>query len=158
MSFTHSIELGAGSGIVSLAIALHLRSSEITNRIFITDGLDVLIPLIRYNTSLNNSHILDKTSVQAARLSWGEDLPDCIPSKPDVIFAADCCYLEESFPLLLKTLKGLIGEESVCYFCYKKRRRADREMIRLLKKVFTVVEVQGKWQREAMFIYEIRRR
>ena len=52
-------------------------------------------------------------------------------------------------------MKDLIGEKSVCYFCYKKRRRADREMIRMLKRVFKVVEIEGRWQREGMFIYEI---
>ena len=49
----------------------------------------------------------------------------------------------------------LIGEETVCYLCYKKRRRADREMIRLLAKVFDVEEVGGEWQREGVVRYEI---
>ena len=74
------------------------------------------------------------------------------------MLAADCCYIEESFPLLLQTMKDLIGEVTVCYFCYKKRRKADKEMSRMLKKAFEVIEVEGPWQRQGMFLYEIRRK
>lgn len=74
------------------------------------------------------------------------------------MLAADCCYIEESFPLLLRTLQDLIGEGTVCWFCFKKRRRADREMVRLLRREFRVVEVEGKWKREGVFVFEVRMR
>ena len=144
--------------MLSLAIALRLYQTGTSNHIHITDGLDILLPLIQHNTSLNRTNILSSTTVLPAKLSWGEPLPDSIPQQPDIVLAADCCYIEESFPLLLKTLQDLIGEETVCYFCYKKRRKADREMVRMLKKAFEVVEVEGVWQRESIFLYEIRRR
>ena len=50
-----------------------------------------------------------------------------------------------------------MGEDTVCYFCYKKRRRADRDVIRKLGKLFDVEEVKGKWERDGVFLYEIRK-
>lgn len=73
-------------------------------------------------------------------------------------------YYEPSFPLLLETLKELLvgdekeiklgegenekegGEgggrtEQVCYFCMKKRRKADMRFVAALKKRFEVEEV-----------------
>lgn len=73
---------------------------------------------------------------------------------------ADCCYVEVSFPLLLNTMTELIVKETMCFFCYKKRRRADKDMIRMLMKtnVFLIKEIEGEWQREAIFLYEISRK
>lgn len=75
-----------------------------------------------------------------------------------MLLAADCCYLEETFPLLLSTMEELIGEKTVCYFCYKRRRRADKDMMKMVRKVFEVREVEGRWQTERVFLYEIRRK
>ena len=50
-----------------------------------------------------------------------------------------------------------MGVDTVCYFCYKKRRRADRDVIRKLGKLFDVEEVKGKWERDGVFLYEIRK-
>ena len=52
-------------------------------------------------------------------------------------------------------MKDLIGKQTVCYFCYKKRRRADKEMTRMLKRAFDVVEFEGNWQKEGMFVFKI---
>ena len=51
-----------------------------------------------------------------------------------------------------------MGEYTICFFCYKKRRRADREMIRKLSKLFNVVEIEGKWGKDGVFLYKIKRR
>ena len=50
-----------------------------------------------------------------------------------------------------------MGEETVCFFCYKKRRRADREVIRRLGKMFVVEEIKGGWDKDGVFLYEIKR-
>ncbi len=110
------------------------------------------------NISLNKTNIRKTTIVIPSQLQWGEPLPNGVPRHPDILLAADCCYIEASFPLLLSTMKALIGKETICFFCYKKRRRADKEMISLLMKEFAVVEVEGEWQRERMFVYEISRK
>lgn len=50
-----------------------------------------------------------------------------------------------------------MGNDSKCYFCYKKRRRADKDMIRKLNKLFEVREIKGKWQTDGVFLFELRR-
>lgn len=70
-------------------------------------------------------------------------------------------YYEPAFPLLLETLTELLGgvggearggeggegkdgregREQVCYFCMKKRRKADLRFVGALKKRFAVEEV-----------------
>jgi len=112
-------------------------------------------PYIEQNISLNKGNIRETTLVLPSLLKWGESLPNGVPQHPDILLAADCCYIEASFPLLLSTMKELIREETICFFCYKKRRRADKEMVRMLMKEFSVVEIEGEWQRERMFLYEI---
>ena len=64
---------------------------------------------------------------------------------PDVVLAADCVYFEPAFPLLLETLSALLESEdrpTVCYFCMKKRRKADMRFVKGLRKKFEVVEIK----------------
>ena len=61
--------------------------------------------------------------------------------KPDVILAADCVYFEPAFPLLMETLMELMGDETVCWFCMKKRRRADMRFVKKLRRSFRVEDV-----------------
>ena len=61
-------------------------------------------------------------------------------------------------PLLVDTMKTLMGKDTLCYFCYKKRRRADKDMIRRLSKLFEVVEMKGTWDQNGVFLYEIKKR
>ena len=70
-------------------------------------------------------------------------MPPGIPEEPDVILAADCVYFEPAFPLLLETMRELIGQETVCYFCFSKRMRADKDMTKMLGKVFEVEAIKG---------------
>ncbi|KAJ5655614.1 hypothetical protein N7507_007564 [Penicillium longicatenatum] len=128
------VELGAGGGLVGLAVA---RGCKTGSPIHITDQKP-MFSLMNDNIKLNH---LD-SKVTASILNWGEPIPEHIPAKPDVILAADCVYFEPAFPLLIATLQDLLGPESVCYFCYKRRRRADLRFIRMAKKTFDVVEVR----------------
>ena len=129
-----SVELGAGGGLVGLAVA---RGCKIGSPIHITDQ-QPMFSLMNDNIKLN--HL--ESMVTASILNWGEPIPEHIPSKPEVILAADCVYFEPAFPLLIATLQDLLGPESVCYFCYKRRRRADLRFMKMAKKTFDVVEVQ----------------
>ena len=51
-----------------------------------------------------------------------------------------------------------MGGGTVCFFCYKRRRRADRDVIRRLSKMFEVEEVKGEWDQDGVFLCEIRQR
>jgi protein N-lysine methyltransferase METTL21A len=93
-----------------------------------------MFPLMERNIALNSLNHL----VKAAVYDWGSPAPSSLPSCVDVILAADCVYFEPAFPLLLRTMTDLIGPNTICYFCFKKRRRADMGFIKQLKKVFEV--------------------
>jgi len=113
-----------------------------------------MLSLMQSNIALNN---LSPTNVQASIYDWGTPVPSSIPNPPDIILAADCVYFEPAFPLLLQTLQDLMGEETVCYFCFKKRRRADLGFVKSARKVFKVEDVEddpekGVWGREGLFL------
>lgn len=58
----------------------------------------------------------------------------------------------------MATMVALMGKDTTCYFCYKRRRRADKDMIRKLSKLFEVEEIRGKWEKDGVFLYEIKKR
>jgi predicted nicotinamide N-methyase len=147
------VEIGAGGGLVGLAMA---RGCQLEHPIYITDQ-EPMFSLMKENIQLNNLG----PNATAAILNWGEPIPNQIPSKPDVIIAADCVYFEPAFPLLITTLQDLLGPNSVCYFCYKRRRRADLRFMKMAKKAFEMEEIRddpgaSAYDRENIFIYTIR--
>ncbi len=158
------IEIGAGGGLVGLAVA---RGSLISNdrKLLITDQVPML-SLMKKNISLNALG----SKVDALVYDWGADMPAEVASQiettasrdnayPDVVLAADCVYFEPAFPLLLRTLADLIGPSTTCYFCFKKRRRADMRFVRQLMKKFAVQELdyEGSTQdkRDTIFLYKV---
>jgi hypothetical protein len=51
----------------------------------------------------------------------------------------------------------LIGDNTVCYFSFKKRRRADLQFVKVARKMFDVREVEddpdkGIYERESLFL------
>lgn len=90
----------------------------------------------------------------------GEPLPSVVVEmKPNVILAAECVYFEPAFPLLMMTLKALfeLNSEAIVYFCFKKRRRADLQFIKMAKKAFQVEEIFDEdrpiFQRQVLFLF-----
>ncbi|KAF9738465.1 hypothetical protein PMIN06_007358 [Paraphaeosphaeria minitans] len=146
------VELGAGGGLVGLAVAL---GCETNTTLHITDQVP-MFELMKQNIALN-----DLTSkVSATIYNWGQPTPSGLPKHPDIILAADCVYFEPAFPLLQETLKDLIGEKTVCYFCFKKRRRADLQFMKVAKKMFDVKEVEDDpekevYLRQSLFLFRI---
>ncbi|KAK4549882.1 hypothetical protein LTR36_005183 [Oleoguttula mirabilis] len=67
-------------------------------------------------------------------------------------------YHEPAFPLLQQTLRDLIGPETVCYFCYKRRRRADIHFMKAVKRNLAVEDVlddpdRAIYASENIFLY-----
>lgn len=153
----HRIELGGGGGLVGLAVAKECAASPPT--IHITDQ-DVMIPLLRRNIELNQL----SDSVHATILNWGDEEAARALPESKIILAADCVYFEPAFPLLLSTLETLLTDkDAVCYFCFKKRRKADIRFIKQVKKKFQITEVTEGVDREyckkqSIFLYIIKRR
>ena len=129
----------------------------LTTSIHVTDGHPPLLPLLQHNIDLNVPNLSLSTSVVPNLLPWGSSISPAIPCPPEILLAADCCYLEESVPLLTMTMKALMGNDTVCYFCYKKRRRADKDVIRKLSKLFEVKKINGEWVKDGVFLYRITR-
>lgn len=152
------IEIGAGGGLVGLAVAL---GCEVDNKIWITDQIPMLA-LMKKNITLNG---LDER-VGAEVYDWGTPPPSNIlrsgTEHPDIVLAADCVYFEPAFPLLLQTLEDLVGPSTTCYFCFKKRRKADMRFIRDMMKKFAVQQItyagREADQREGVFLYQVSRK
>ncbi len=113
-----------------------------------------MLALMQQNIAFNN--LEDK--VIASVYDWGADNISPIIGYPDVILAADCVYFEPAFPLLQESLEFLIGPQTVCYFCFKKRRRADSRFMSVVNKRFAVEPVlddpdRTAYARENIFLY-----
>ena len=133
-------------------LAIALKQGSGPGSIHLTD-LPHILPLLQHNISLN----APAAQVQATVLEWGAQPPENVPSFPDVILAADCVYFEPAFPLLLETLQTLMGNGTIGYFCFKKRRRADLKFVKLARKVFEFKEVEDDpdkevWEREKVHL------
>jgi len=157
------VEIGAGGGLVGLAVAL---GCEVDTPIYITDQVP-MFALMQKNISLNG---LDGRVV-AEVYDWGTPPPSSImrgsggeqqDHHPDIVLAADCVYFEPAFPLLLQTLVDIIGPSTICYFCFKKRRKADMRFIRDMMKTFAVEPVdyaeRDQHQKEGIFLYQVQRK
>lgn len=152
---TNSVEIGAGGGLVGLAVAQGCKTDK---PVYITDQ-EPMLPLMQANIARNNL----TSKVSAAVLDWAVPPSPDLPQFPAVVLAADCVYFEPAFPLLISTLERLLGPESVCYFCYKRRRRADLRCIKKIKKIFNVVELQDfpgyqDYSRDNIFLFKIQAR
>lgn len=115
-----------------------------------------MFSLMEDNIRLN--HL--QSAIKASVLNWGEPIPKDVPPRPDIILAADCVYFEPAFPLLIATLRDLLGPHSLCFFCFKRRRRADLRFMKMAKKTFDVQEVHDPhasvYERSNIFLYTIR--
>ncbi|KAG9309578.1 putative methyltransferase-domain-containing protein [Chiua virens] len=110
----HILELGAGTGIVAITLAI-LRSTldlgEQPGSVVTTD-LPSAIPILQDN--INANHPLTSTCVaQAAVLDWEHDefslaVQAQLDAGLDVIIMADVTYNTASFPALIGTLSRLI--------------------------------------------------
>ncbi|OAA68151.1 hypothetical protein SPI_00346 [Niveomyces insectorum RCEF 264] len=168
------LELGAGSGLVGLAVALARQTEDAcsgrpgrgpSSPVYITDQ-EPMRALMEHNIALNGL----QSEAKALVLNWGEPLPaDIHRLRPNVVLAADCVYFEPAFPLLLATLAALLspdmetpGEPTVVYFCFMKRRRADMQFLKQARKRFCVAEVADAdrpvFSRQGLFLYTLTRK
>ncbi|ODQ67283.1 hypothetical protein NADFUDRAFT_40450 [Nadsonia fulvescens var. elongata DSM 6958] len=155
------VELGSGTGLVGLAVAL--KETEVNQNkdleIWVTDQ-ECLIPLILKNTELNNL----SEYVHPIVLNWGEELPEIVKSANiDLVLAADCVYLETAFPLLKRTLLDLAGDGVQILMSYKKRRKADSKFFSAVRKDFEIIEVKNfadyeSYLRDGVHLYSLEKR
>ncbi|KAF7308808.1 Rhomboid domain-containing protein [Mycena kentingensis (nom. inval.)] len=152
------LELGAGTGIVSLVLGV-LRPND---RIVVSDVgrsiiplkaklerwiVDSAMPLLQHNIDQN------KSPTKAFVLDWDEEeLPECVKELDalDLLIMADVTYNTASFPALVRTIKSLVnlGETPPkVVMGYKERDAAERELWPMLLEIGVelkrVGEVEG---------------
>ncbi|GAA5825578.1 hypothetical protein JCM3770_006893 [Rhodotorula araucariae] len=140
------LELGAGTGFLSLSLAPHLSPAE--DRLVVTDLANVC-PLLQENLAAAERRWAARgvrpAEVLVRPLPWGdsaalaallaEDLA------PDIVLASDLIYFEFLYAPLLRTLLGLTepdneGHSAIVLFSYK---------IRSLVKEQPFWETFGRW-------------
>ncbi|KAJ7591050.1 putative methyltransferase-domain-containing protein [Mycena floridula] len=126
------VELGAGTGIVSLTLAL----LGVAGTIFTTD-LPSAMPLLENNIAINehlfvapSSH-LDWDDPTAFQGGDGWDLILQVPSS--LLNMADVTYNTASFDALVKTILGLLSPSTRILLGYKVRDPSERELWNMLK-------------------------
>lgn len=68
-----------------------------------------MMALMQRNLDLNPHHCERCTITE---LNWGEEIPEGIPSHPDVLLLADCVYLEKAFRPLVDTMRAMSTERT----------------------------------------------
>jgi predicted nicotinamide N-methyase len=121
-----AVELGAGCGLVGLALAR--RGVHVT----LTD-VPWLVPLAQYNIEANSS---GKERVQAAALRWGNlsdvrDVLAVVGGPPDVVLASDVVYREADFHVILDTIFALQCREAV--FAVRQREDTLQKFLRAVQ-------------------------
>ncbi|KAF2481342.1 putative methyltransferase-domain-containing protein [Neohortaea acidophila] len=102
------LELGAGTGFISILCAKHLEAKHLTT----TDGDEGVIESLKENLFLNE---LDDKNVNASVLRWGHGLAgswveeECETWPYDVVLGADITYEKPAIAALITTLRLLFN-------------------------------------------------
>ncbi|OJA11969.1 hypothetical protein AZE42_07246 [Rhizopogon vesiculosus] len=143
-----ALELGAGTGIVSIVLGILrglLDSAGKSGKIVTTD-LPSALPLLQTNITSSQS-LYPCNAPEAAVLDWDEtEIPTQVKSFVsgiDVIVMADVTYNTSSFPSLIGTLSRLIrfslsvapAKAPLIILGYKERDAAERTLWEMAEKI-----------------------
>ena len=92
------LELGSGTGLAGIAAAAAFQNA----RVVLTD-LDIALPALRHNVSLNGKTITDRVSVKEC--DWENPSEDVLKGPYDCIIAADCVWLEHLVKPFVSTMR-----------------------------------------------------
>lgn len=113
------VELGAGVGLVGMALAVLGADVVLTDQ-------EYALPLLRKNVQVNfegdQSH--GSTAPRVEECQWGEPLKGVLSEwqkRTDVIVFSDVLYHESSFLLLMQSLRALAAPTCDVYFTYETR-------------------------------------
>ncbi|XP_046839201.1 protein N-lysine methyltransferase METTL21D-like [Xenia sp. Carnegie-2017] len=113
------IELGAGTGLISLCCCLAGADVVCTD-------LKELLPLIELNMK-ENEHFL-KGKFESRELKWGESV-DEFPFF-DFIIMSDVIYYEESIKPLTDTIYKLSNKNTEVLVCYEDRMEGNKQYLK----------------------------
>ncbi|KAM4057448.1 lysine methyltransferase [Hirsutella rhossiliensis] len=98
------LELGAGTGYLSILCAKYLSSAHV----IASDGSDDVMSNLADNMALN--HVQDTARVSLENIKWGHEDGQVSGGPPvDVILGADITYDRSMIPALVETLMYLLG-------------------------------------------------
>ena len=83
------------------------------------------------NLAGNRHNIPSGRDISVSRLEWGQDVSDFGPPF-ELILAADVVYVEETFPLLIHSLRELSDVNTVVLLSCKRRYERDDRFFELL--------------------------
>ncbi|KII87255.1 hypothetical protein PLICRDRAFT_163256 [Plicaturopsis crispa FD-325 SS-3] len=164
------LELGSGTGIVSMTLAAMLSNSETlleTTTTVVATDLASAMPVLKRNLLINKA-LFSQVKICAAVLDWeahlaGEKapLPKCVRAMKsvDIIFMADVTYNTAAFPALMATLKRIntwARDKPMIVLGYKERDPDERtfwEMAREIGVKFERVGTQEGMGEEPVEIY-----
>jgi predicted nicotinamide N-methyase len=110
------IEIGAGCGALSIALAHFLSQSNVNSRIYITD-LPEELALIKRNV-LDNPGVSSNVYLIPYSLDWCSDTDiknlkeDCVGQEIDWIIGSDVVYEIQHFELLVSVLTKLASRKT----------------------------------------------
>lgn len=123
------IELGAGCGIVGIALAQSVPDCQV----ILTD-LPEAREIAQRNIDGMNPAMM--STVSFTELNWEQPLPDTVKSRShDLILVADCTYNPDSGPALVHTLSALVEKSprAVVLLSMKVRHRSELLFFDLMK-------------------------
>ncbi|PHH72444.1 hypothetical protein CDD80_4547 [Ophiocordyceps camponoti-rufipedis] len=121
------LELGAGTGYVSILCAKHLSCAHAVA----TDGSDEVVSKLAENFALNH---VDPSRLMAMKLQWGgeddeaEDDEVQTPGSYDVVLAADVIYDTRAVPALVATISHLVEARAGTEAYISATRRNERTL------------------------------
>ncbi|KAI0741358.1 putative methyltransferase-domain-containing protein [Daedaleopsis nitida] len=147
------IELGSGTGIVSLTLGA-LRSTRTTDQegCILTTDLESALPLLAHNVSTNDSLFIQSTRPKPLALDWddesfSEDI--CAAGGFDAIIMADVTYNTASFPAFVRTLASLVrlsppDRLPTIVLGYKERDPEERTLWEMVRGIGVTLERIGE--------------
>ncbi|EIW66798.1 hypothetical protein TREMEDRAFT_70051 [Tremella mesenterica DSM 1558] len=133
------LELGSGTGLVSIALSLAMTQTDRRGVVKITaTDLESAMDLMDENIALNQ-HLYESVVLSAKVLDWERPLPpEIAQNRPRLVIAADVTYNTASFPSLLRTISSLLmtpegNMQPVLLLAYKERDPGERELWDMLR-------------------------
>jgi len=138
----HVLELGAGTGLVSLTAAKVLSSMRSPAEITATDYHDTVLENLQYNVSLNAAG----SAVNIQYLDWSTFSPPSADVSPemdlegryDVILGTDICYSPPHVPWVYNTIHRLLGLNAIFHLLVPLRRGLEGDSARSVEDVFNM--------------------
>eukprot|EP00698_Gefionella_okellyi_P018442 TRINITY_DN551_c0_g1_i2.p1 TRINITY_DN551_c0_g1~~TRINITY_DN551_c0_g1_i2.p1 ORF type:complete len:231 (-),score=52.13 TRINITY_DN551_c0_g1_i2:1014-1667(-) len=145
------IELGSGTGLVGIVIALLGANVTLTD-------LTPMLPLIQENVTRN----VPSANVRVVAHEWGSDVSD-LGGPFDYVVLSDPLYIPKTYPLLIQSLASLTTAASQVIMAQEIRGNDEVGFFQQVKQHFTVSQVPNTqldelWQSDDIVVVTMQKR